>query len=707
MNQLVSTLYGMKLHRLSSSSPSPSSDADTKTDSELESQIKSSSVSSLPGNAVHTTGLENLSPLLSALETDKAFFLVYDYQRFTLFDIVTHSPAILEGSSNKPLFVVYQLLKLLSYCHNRGVTLGDLNLRNIYIDSRLWVQCCLQPASLSSSSLSQEKPAKSPSVSCSSSPAVSSNDAKSLVTQVPPALELSEAVQKWRSGYLSNFDYLMLLNYHAGRRLGDPNNHPIFPWVMDFSERNGVLRDLSSSKHRLAKGERQLDFTYQSALEDVMNGLGGDQLLVPHHVGEIASDVTYYVYLARRTPKEVLCARVRPRWVPEEYPASLEKMYSWTPDECIPEFFTDPSIFSSIHSDLSDLALPSWCGSAQELVNVHRQVLESDTVSFNLHNWIDLVFGFKLSGDAAVKAKNVYLSLVDGHTSLTNSGIVQLFRSSHPKRLNVSSAPLLLSQWESQLSMSSLMNIARFNISQQQHLSSISPDDEYDGLTLSRLLNSQGGYPSHSSLQAHHNLDDGSFEHVNYPADFESSPNISEGELSVSLTGDSSADPKLGILGVQSGSSKTSGATSASKSQADSTVLQQPETPGVPFLRRFRGRRPVLGEQDSYIWQGASIAAPNEAQPIQTLAQLEELSHFLNKSCRAGTDSVQQWTTNDLLLLQVRLTAYSHYKYAFTSLSTLRKTSRCRRRLLTCYSSWKKMGNSLHSRTGFRSILLL
>ena len=79
-------------------------------------------------------------------------------------------------------------------------------------------------------------------------------------------------MQKWR---LSNFDYLMLLNYHAGRRLGDPNNHPILLWVMDFSERNGALHDLSSLKHRLTKGDHQLDFTYQTALEDVMGGFEG------------------------------------------------------------------------------------------------------------------------------------------------------------------------------------------------------------------------------------------------------------------------------------------------------------------------------------------------------------------------------------------------------------------------------------------------
>ena len=60
---------------------------------------------------------------------------------------------------------------------------------------------------------------------------------------------------------------------------------------------------------------------------------------------------------------------------------------------------------------VQDVALPPWASSPQHFLAVHRAALEAPYVSAHLHHWIDLIFGYKQRGPAAVEADNVFYHL--------------------------------------------------------------------------------------------------------------------------------------------------------------------------------------------------------------------------------------------------------------------------------------------------------
>lgn len=338
----------------------------------------------------------NVLPALCGVETLNAIFLIHaPYMSHNLYDCVTFSPAVLEKCYTKPLFIIYQLLNVLKSLHNRSLTLGDITLSDIYLREDLWIMIFPQlKSNLYIEDIPKNDNNKKVSVSLADCHknghkfenlkcilcGIKTYDRIQVTTE-----SLQKLCQYWIEGQISNFTYLTALNNLSGRKKGDPNCHHVFPWVTDFSSRCGKnWRDLKKSKYRLNKGDRQLDLMYEDT-----------QLQTPHHVSEALSSITYYVYMARRTPKSVLCKNVRTIWVPAEYPSSIQRMQEWTPDECIPEFFNDPSVFKSIHDDLGDLEVPPWSTSPEDFIEKHREILESSHVSERLHHWIDLTFGYK------------------------------------------------------------------------------------------------------------------------------------------------------------------------------------------------------------------------------------------------------------------------------------------------------------------------
>ena len=67
-----------------------------------------------------------------------------------------------------------------------------------------------------------------------------------------------------------------------------------------------------------------------------------------------------------------------------------------------------------------DVLLPPWCrGDPRLFTLLHRHALESDYVTQHLAAWLDLVFGAKQTGKAAIEAVNVFHPAVSGNFSFS------------------------------------------------------------------------------------------------------------------------------------------------------------------------------------------------------------------------------------------------------------------------------------------------
>lgn len=348
-----------------------------------------------------------LLPLRCSVISDIGILLLYEFEQHNLSSATKFSPVFLGSSHTKLHFVAYQIVKTFKIFQDLNLYIGEVQMKDFMLLNTLNVRLMprLRNVLIAHNDLDEVANAKDHLTPARDNEAGTDS--------------ICDIVERWVEGRVSNLDYILYLNKLSGRRPGDPNFHPVVPWVTDFASKQGNLRDLTKSKFRLNKGDELLDRTYESG---------------NHHVTAMLSEITYYTYMARITDKQVLCKHVRPSWVPEEYPRSMQRLQEWSPDEAVPEFYQDPRVFSSIHTDLPDLELPVWTESPEQFIFWHRGILESDQVSRYLHSWIDLTFGYKLSGQAAIRNKNVCLDYVDTQCELKDRGLLQLFTQPHPIR---------------------------------------------------------------------------------------------------------------------------------------------------------------------------------------------------------------------------------------------------------------------------------
>lgn len=255
----------------------------------------------------------------------------------------------------------------------------------------------------------------------------------------------SPATKKWIKGEISNFHYLMLVNTMAGRTFNDLTQYPVFPWVLaDYTSDELDLtnprsfRDFSKPMGAQTP-ERQKEFRERYQAYEEMN----DSRTPPFHYGtHYSSAMIVCSYLIRLQPfvqsylllqggqfdhADRLFHSIHKAWM------SASRENTTDVRELIPEFFFLPEFLVNSNGynfglkqggaeSINHVVLPAWAKDDPKIfIAKHREALESPYVSQHLHEWIDLVFGFKQRGEAAIESTNVFHHLsYGGATDLDN-----------------------------------------------------------------------------------------------------------------------------------------------------------------------------------------------------------------------------------------------------------------------------------------------
>ncbi|KAH7366589.1 hypothetical protein BKA66DRAFT_470544 [Pyrenochaeta sp. MPI-SDFR-AT-0127] len=238
------------------------------------------------------------------------------------------------------------------------------------------------------------------------------------------------ATKKWLKGELSNFHYLMFVNTLAGRTFNDLTQYPVFPWVI--SDYTSEELDLTNpSNFRDLKKPIGIQEPKQEALiRERFSSFAemGDASHAFHYGTHYSSAMTVASYLMRLQPFSAAFFLIQGgTWDhADRMFYSIQNVWESASNknmadvrELTPEFFFLPDFLVNVNkynfglrsdnSSIDNVQLPPWAkGDPAIFIAKQREALESPFVSQNLHHWIDLIFGHKQRGEAAVEAANVY-----------------------------------------------------------------------------------------------------------------------------------------------------------------------------------------------------------------------------------------------------------------------------------------------------------
>ncbi|XP_037621287.1 lipopolysaccharide-responsive and beige-like anchor protein isoform X11 [Sebastes umbrosus] len=249
--------------------------------------------------------------------------------------------------------------------------------------------------------------------------------------------------QRWQRREISNFDYLIFLNTVSGRTYNDLNQYPVFPWVITNYDSEELDLTLPSNFRDLSKPIGALNPKRAAFFSDRFESWEDEQVPKFHYGTHYSTSSFTMMWLLRMEPFTTFFLNFQGGKFDHADRTFSSVSRAWrncqrdTSDvkELIPEFYYLPEMFVNANSYnlgvtedstlVSDVELPPWAKSPEEFVRINRLALESEFVSCQLHQWIDLIFGYKQQGPEATRALNVFYYL-------TYEGAVNLSSISDP-----------------------------------------------------------------------------------------------------------------------------------------------------------------------------------------------------------------------------------------------------------------------------------
>ncbi|XP_052403113.1 lipopolysaccharide-responsive and beige-like anchor protein isoform X3 [Carassius gibelio] len=253
----------------------------------------------------------------------------------------------------------------------------------------------------------------------------------------------SNMTQRWQRREVSNFEYLMFLNTISGRTHNDLNQYPVFPWVITNYDSEDLDLTMPSNYRDLSKPVGALNPKRAAFFSERFESWEDEQVPKFHYGTHYSTSSFTQMWLLRIEPFTTFFLNFQGGKFDHADRTFSSVSRAWrncqrdTSDvkELIPEFYYLPEMFVNSNNYnlgvmddgtvVSDVELPPWAKSPEEFVRINRLALESEFVSCQLHQWIDLIFGYKQQGPEAIRALNVFYYL-------TYEGAVNLSSISDP-----------------------------------------------------------------------------------------------------------------------------------------------------------------------------------------------------------------------------------------------------------------------------------